>query len=315
MASNLLSDSFTTVALDIGLEGDSVEGTSLLQYGAVTATYTLAVDSVEGTSLLQDGSLFSSSALKGDSVEGTSLLQDGVVTATYTLAVDSVEGTSLLQEGVVDSGVEPPVATAPVWAAAVSQQYLGETGSFVFEPQLIGAEEGNDIFTGFATVPAPWVDNGGGSYSIDGSQSSNTSMSGANGNPQVVGQTYTHTFTCSNVTGDVFAYLWAGTPASPHFVNGVNTYVVEAANNTFICRALVGSTCTIDSYTIKAVQPQPTFNHTTTGSDLLLPDSDGVYRAIPDGNATVHGARVGGGTAGKAILVAAGWVITDGGAA
>jgi hypothetical protein len=98
-----------------------------------------------------------------------------------------------------EATVGPP-ADAPVWAAALSQQNLDQTGSFVFEPQLIGEGE-------------------------------------------------------------------------------------------------------------------PTFNHTNAGSDLLLPDSDGVYRVIPDGQPTVYGARFSGGAAGKATLVAAGWVITDGGPA
>jgi hypothetical protein len=60
---------------------------------------------------------------------------------------------------------------------------------------------------------------------------------------------------------------------------------------------------------------QPTFNHTATGSDLLLPDSDGVYWVIPDGKPTAYGARAGGGAAGRAILVAQGWDIEDGGLA
>jgi hypothetical protein len=50
-------------------------------------------------------------------------------------------------------------------------------------------------------------------------------------------------------------------------------------------------------------------------SELLLPDDNGVYIIIEPNSTTAHGARSGGGAAGRKILVNAGWNITDGGIA
>jgi len=129
------------------------------------------------------------------------------------------------------------------------EDVTGQTNQNPSEYVSTGVATGPELFTPYATVTAPWVYNGGSSYSIDGSQSGAADLT--LGVLPTVGLSYELILEASNVTGTTFMYFFNGSPNIYPIVNGTNKLYVSSAASYNIIRASAGATITIDSISVK----------------------------------------------------------------
>jgi hypothetical protein len=125
----------------------------------------------------------------------------------------------------------------------------GATELFPIRPII-----GPDLFTGFGTVPVPWLATGGSGYSIDGTQIATVALA-VDGIAYTAGQVYRITVVVGSVVGVSRVILSPGVVIQPLVagVNGVD--VVASPTAALIIEADAGTVLAITSITVQLVTP------------------------------------------------------------
>lgn len=112
---------------------------------------------------------------------------------------------------------------------------------------------GSNLFVGFPIGIGTWVDNGGGSWSIDGTQTTGQDLNGDNSITVPNGTTLKWTFTISGANGSVGVYSNNSGPLS--FGNGTHTYIVERNSSLVRFRVAAGIVATVSNISVIEVGP------------------------------------------------------------
>jgi hypothetical protein len=126
---------------------------------------------------------------------------------------------------------------------------------------------GSELFSTFGTVTSPWAAQGGGVWSIDGSQAGSRDLSQSA--QYAVGSFYVTRFTLSGVTGGSVTVFAGEGAVGPTYGNGTFTIRSYSSQAYLIFRAPAGVAATVSGVSVKALPGNHAFQTTSAKRPVL----------------------------------------------
>ena len=133
-----------------------------------------------------------------------------------------------------------------------------------------GGALGPDVFAGYSSIAAPWVDLGGHSYSVDGSQGSFVDMSGTA--PTAFTYLYAWEFTVSGLSGGSLSLYGSSSVPAVISMDGVYKFAIKDIGSFYIFRAAAGVSATVSTITTRLIYG----NHQSQATAGKLPVTAGT---------------------------------------